>query len=277
MQWTNQSGGAYGGEPYDGAGQPYAAGHGYGYGAATDTSTLPWEPAPHAQWTHPGPGDQGTGAVPQAPVMPLHAAGPAFATAPPEPWQPQPPQAPPEPWESWDRPRGDVLTAPPAAFDAPGRPDPGPDTPAPEPARPVFVDSSGRRQRHVLRAARLLVIPAGGYVALLIGTMLGGPSISSPFVPQPDAAHPAVPRATASDSSSGTGHSTGSAGTTARRDSRTTARQTTSGPTGRTTAPAAPPAAAPTRTSPTTTTTSGSTHARSSKGRALGSSHKPVK
>ncbi|MFF3143216.1 hypothetical protein ACFVRU_16170, partial [Streptomyces sp. NPDC057927] len=34
---------------------------------------------------------------------------------------------------------------------------------------------AGRRRRRVRRAARLLVIPIGGYVALLLNTMLGGP------------------------------------------------------------------------------------------------------
>ncbi|MFF7597202.1 hypothetical protein [Streptomyces mirabilis] len=53
------------------------------------------------------------------------------------------------------------------------------------------------------------VIPAGGYVTLLVSTMLGGPGSSSPFVPQSDSTHPTTPRATAPDASPGTGHSAG--------------------------------------------------------------------
>ncbi|MFD5734156.1 hypothetical protein ACFWIY_15140 [Streptomyces sioyaensis] len=154
-------------------------------------------------------------------------------------------------------------------IDAPGHPVPEPDTPQGESAGPVFVDSSGRRQRRVLRAARLLLIPAGGYVAVLISAMLGGPSISSPFVPHAESPHSATPTATAPDSSSDTGHPTRSA-------SPTTARKTP-GPTdppAASTAPAAPsrPTAAPTRTAAPT-----SAPGHSSKGRALGSSHKHVK
>lgn len=146
--------------------------------------------------------------------------------------------------------------------------------------RPVFVDSSGRRQRLVLRVARLLVIPAGGYVALLISTMLGGPGISAPFVPQPDTTHRAAPRVTASDSPSGTGHSAGSASSAAAHDKSGPTAQRTSWPV-RPTAPTAPvttsgPTAAPTRaTSPTATASP--TPTPSSQGRALGTSHKPVK
>ena len=54
-----------------------------------------------------------------------------------------------------------------------------------ESPRPVLVDFSGRRQRRLLRAAGLLMILAGGYVALLISTVLVGPGLSSPFVPPP--------------------------------------------------------------------------------------------
>jgi hypothetical protein len=147
--------------------------------------------------------------------------------------------------------------------------------------RPVFVDASGRRQRRVLRAARLLVVPAGGYVALLISTMLGGPGVSAPFVPQPDAAHPAAPSATAPDSPPATARSAGSEGVTAAHaGSRPTARQTASAPAGRTAAPtaraAAPGPAAP-ASGPTATQTPAPTATHSSKGRALGQSHKPVK
>lgn len=53
--------------------------------------------------------------------------------------------------------------------------------------RPVFVDASGRRQRTVRRLGRILVVPAAGYVALLLSSALGGPTISSPYLPLPEA------------------------------------------------------------------------------------------
>ncbi|MFI1096814.1 hypothetical protein [Streptomyces sp. NPDC020917] len=53
--------------------------------------------------------------------------------------------------------------------------------------RPVFVDPSGRRQRRVRRLGRLLAIPAAAYVALLLSTALGGPSVNSPYLPLPAA------------------------------------------------------------------------------------------
>ncbi|MQY35961.1 hypothetical protein SRB17_39570 [Streptomyces sp. RB17] len=152
-----------------------------------------------------------------------------------------------------------------------------PRTPVSEPERPVFVDSSGRRQRRVLRAARLLMIPAGGYVALLLSTLLGGPSISAPFVPRPDGTHPAAPRVTNPDSPSGTGRPAGSANPAAVQASpRPTARKTSGRTAAAATAPRATagPTAAPTRT---TAAPSTSAPVPSSKGRALGSSHKPVK
>jgi hypothetical protein len=50
---------------------------------------------------------------------------------------------------------------------------------------PVFVDASGRRQRRVRRAGRLLAVPAAGYVVLLLVSALGGPTVSSPYLPLP--------------------------------------------------------------------------------------------
>lgn len=185
----------------------------------------------------------------------------------------------------------DVLTVPPPGFGAAGPPLPEwdvqeaavqePAEPANESVRPVFVDSSGRRQRRVLRAARLLVIPAGGYVALLISTLLGGPSINSPFVPQPDSPHRATPRATASHASPGTGRSARGASQTEAQRKPGPGAQKTSGPSSPPTPSAAPaatsgPTAAPTASAPPA---SAATHAAAPtpKGRAVGSSHNPVK
>ncbi len=101
-------------------------------------------------------------------------------------------------------------------------------------------------------ATGTLVIPADGYVALLLSTMPGGPGSSSPFVPQSDSTHPTTPRATAPDASPGTGHSAGTASPTAGQRNSGPAVQKTPGPTDRSavsTAPAATsrPTAAPTR------------------------------
>ncbi|MDX3759466.1 hypothetical protein [Streptomyces sp. AK02-04a] len=252
MQWTNGSGEAYGEDPYGGAGHAYAYGHdGYGHeGYNGDTAALTRDPVQLAQWTQPHP-------------------------------------------TAWDAAHGDVLTVAAPETDTQPVPfvpvparesEPDLDTPGNGPMRPVFVDSSERRQRLVLRVARLLVIPAGGYVALLISTMLGGPGISAPFVPQPDTTHRAAPRATASDSPSGTGHSAGSTSSTAAHDKSGPTAQRTSSPV-RPTASTAPvatsgPTAAPTRTTSATATASPTptpAPAPSSQGRALGTSHKPVK
>ncbi|MGW3210344.1 hypothetical protein [Streptomyces sp. NPDC001135] len=262
MQWTNGNGGGYGEDPCAGTGYAYAYGHegyghngygGEGYGREAyggDTTALPWSPAQPAQWAQPHPTAWDT------------AGGPA-----------------------WDAAHGGVLTATVPETDTqpvPFVPVPAlesePDAHAPESesARPVFVDASGRRQRRVMRAARLLVIPAGGYVALLVSTVLGGPGVSAPFVPQPDAAHRATPRVTTSDSPSGPGHSAGRAGSAAgHADSGPTARRTS--PPVRPTASTAPATTAPAIRATPPTATASPIPASSSQGRALGTSHKPVK
>lgn len=82
-------------------------------------------------------------------------------------------------------------------------------------ARPVFLDASGRRQRWVRRIGRLLVIPAAGYVALLLSAALGGPTISSPYLPLPEANDRQAADASpgpAARHSSGTGSGTGTSG-----------------------------------------------------------------
>ncbi|MEV7387542.1 hypothetical protein [Streptomyces sp. NPDC091215] len=241
---TDESGRAYGEESCDRTG--YGHGHEGGTATAAPDSTLP---EPHLRATGlPGAGPDHLGIV--------------------------------------DSPHGDVITVPP----------PDRDPPENDPARPVFVDASGRRQRRVRRAARLLVIPAACYVALLISTVLGGPTISAPFVPLPDTPHTATPHATAPGAPAGTGHAAGSAGSgTAYDGSRPGASRTASGPTGRPTASTAAAATSEPTTTPTGTTspaaattgnpsatstatpTAGATAAHSGKGRAVGSSHKPVK
>lgn len=271
MQWTNGNGGAYGEDPYADAGHAYAYGHagyghnghgGEGYGYETygheaygheayggDTATLTWDPLQPTQWAQPHPTTWDG------------AGGPAWGAA-----------------------HGDVLTAtgpeshtqpiPFVPMPAPES-EPDPDTAEGDPARPVFVDASGRRQRRVMRAARLLVIPAGGYVALLISTVLGGPGVGAPFVPQSDAAHRATPRVTASDSPSAPSHSARSVNSAAgHADSRPAARQTS--PPVRTTALTASATTAPTRATSSTATAS-PTPTFSSRGRARGASHKPAK
>lgn len=56
---------------------------------------------------------------------------------------------------------------------------------------PVFVDPTGRRHRTIRRAGALLAVPAGGYVVLLISSLLGGPSLDTPLIPLPEAVRPA--------------------------------------------------------------------------------------
>ncbi|MER5601595.1 hypothetical protein [Streptomyces sp. NPDC002265] len=271
MQWTDESGRAYGEDPYGGAGSAYAFGDGYSGSATTDTAAMPWAPGQLAQETHPTSdahaGTDSRASWPHLYVVATdpYAAGPDPATT------------------LGEFPHGDVLTVPPVERDPSDPLTPGPDTAQSESVRPVFVDSSGRRQRRVRRAARLLVIPAAGYVALLISAVLGGPSLSAPFVPQPDTPHPSTPHTSAPDASPGTGHSAGSS-TAAQKNSTPTAAQTTSGSTDRSTA-SATSAATPVPTSatgiasPTSTPTAAPTATPNptSRGRALGTSHKPVK
>ncbi|MFF4211052.1 hypothetical protein ACFYZE_17200 [Streptomyces sp. NPDC001796] len=260
MQWTDESGRTYGDDPYGGVGYPYAHGYDYDGSAVTDTATTPWDSAQLEQWTHPGGAPRATGPEPYATGMPSYSAGTQPHTTGPAP-------------AAWDAPHGDVLTVSPPEPDAPGHV-PAPDAADSESARPVFVDSSGRRQRRVLRAARLLLIPAGGYLALLISAALGGPTLDAPFVPQPDPTHhPAGPSVAAPDSSPEAGRSAGSASpTTARQTSRPTARPTVSATPAATSAPTA--GASP---APAPAATHAAAPSPTPKGRAIGSSHKPVK
>lgn len=97
----------------------------------------------------------------------------------------------------------------------------------------MFVDASGRRQRRVRRAGRILAIPAAGYVVLLLSTALGGPSVNAPYLPLPAAPHHAKPAATTGDLATPTGAATG-------RDTSRTGAPT------KTSAGSSPSAAAPT-------------------------------
>ncbi|MFF3511475.1 hypothetical protein [Streptomyces sp. NPDC002573] len=275
MQSTDESGRAYGEDPYGGAGHAYAHGYAYSGMTTTDTVAMPRDPGQRAQGTHPKGDACAAETDPYATRTHLHADGPGPART------------------AWEGLHGDVLTVPHPGLDATGPSAPGPVAPKGESVRPVFVDATGRRQRRVLRVAQLLVIPAGGYVALLISTLLGGPTLSAPFVPQPDSTHPTTPHASAPDASPGTGHSAGSVRpAAAQKNPRSTTAQRTPGSTERPTASsaAAPvPAAAPTgvasatsasvsapTAAPTRTAAAPTSHP-SSKGRALGASHKPVK
>jgi len=265
VQGTNHGGGAYGEDPYACAGHAHAGGYDYG-STADDTATLSWPSAQLAQWTYPPEHHPAPAADWQVTGMPPHETGRDHLAA-----------------TAWDASHGDVLTVLSPDFDPPGDPAWETGTPKTESVRPVFVDSSGRRQRRVLRAAKLLVLPAGGYLALLVSTLLGGPSISSPFVPQPDPTHPTPPRATAPDSPSGTRPSARGASPTAARKDSGPAEQETGGSTNRTASsatPAAtsePTAASSTTSSPAPARTAVATPTSASKGRALGSSHRPVK
>ncbi|MFE2168153.1 hypothetical protein ACFXB3_24310 [Streptomyces sp. NPDC059447] len=60
-----------------------------------------------------------------------------------------------------------------------------PNAAEPPESSPVFVDSSGRRQRRVRRLGWLLVVPAVAYVVLVLSSLFGGPTLRSPFLPAP--------------------------------------------------------------------------------------------
>ncbi|MFB6614429.1 hypothetical protein ACIGFK_11385 [Streptomyces sp. NPDC085524] len=64
---------------------------------------------------------------------------------------------------------------------------------------PVFVDSSGRRQRRVRRLGWLLVVPAAAYVVLVLSSLFGGPTLRSPFLPAPRGADAAPSKAPAAE------------------------------------------------------------------------------
>ncbi|MEV7691475.1 hypothetical protein [Streptomyces bungoensis] len=244
MQWTDENGG----DPYG------AAGYGYAYGQDAGAGPV-------------GPAHLATTAW-DAPVAP-RGHGDVLTAFPPH---PDAYGLPPQP-DAYGFPQQPGMYAVPPGPEPSDRSAPEPDTAEDEPVRPVFVDSSGRRQRHVLRAARLLVIPAGGYVALLVSTVLGGPTVSAPFVPQPQTAGPAPHRVTAPDPSSGTGRTKGGTGSAAHESSRPTATRTTTAPAARPAASTAP-TAAPTATPAATTAPA---PASSPRGHALGVSHKPAK
>jgi len=133
---------------------------------------------------------------------------------------------------------------------------------------PVFVDTSGRRQRRVRRIGWLLAVPAAGYLALLASSLLGGPTIDAPFLPQAPAA-----QAPTSPSDAAPGGADGSAeqpdpGTAAPSAARPTGTATTRRPSGTTgaTNPAATEA-------PTTATTGPTAPGRPT----AGNTHKPTK
>lgn len=95
---------------------------------------------------------------------------------------------------------------------------------------PVFVDSSGRRQRRVRRLGWLLVVPAAGYVVLVLSSLFGGPTLESPFLPAPRSADAAPSKAPAAEP---------------RRPSPSVAPRRTPAATGATSRPPEPTAPAP--------------------------------
>jgi hypothetical protein len=136
----------------------------------------------------------------------------------------------------------------------------------PSAARPVFVDPSGRRQRRVRRLGRLLVIPAAGYVALLLSAAFGGPSVESPYLPLPAAGGhgpgtattgPAAPGATGRAPTAG--HRSGTPATGAPAAHVTTGGTPTTG--GSSPSPSAPGATA--SASPSATAVPTVTHGKS--------------
>ncbi|WP_052352106.1 hypothetical protein [Streptomyces collinus] len=280
MQWTDQSSGGYGADPYDSAGDGYDYACEHDGGTTTGMAATPRASGQLAQGTYPAVDAYARGTDLYGAEAHVHDAGPGAAAT--------------VSGVHGDVLTVDVLTAPAPGLGTPGDPTPGAETPfGSDSVRPVFVDSSGRRQRRVRRAARLLVIPAGGYVALLISAVLGGPRLSAPFVPQPDSPDRSTPRASVPDTSAGTGDSAESTrSAAARKNSRSTAAQKNASPTERPTAPATTaatpvPTTAPTSAASPTSSTSVSAPAPAAtpavptrptpRGRALGTSHKPVR
>ncbi|MEY9870761.1 hypothetical protein ABH931_000215 [Streptacidiphilus sp. MAP12-33] len=145
------------------------------------------------------------------------------------------------------------------------------------PERPVFVDASGRRQRRVRLIGRVLVVPAVGYIGLLVSTLLGGPTINSPYLPLP--APPQAPGSHTHGASGGGTHGTGANGTGTGTGTKATGGTGTTAATGATTGatagPSATPSALPSVTaSPSTVITHGhSTHTAN----PPGASHHPTK
>jgi hypothetical protein len=142
---------------------------------------------------------------------------------------------------------------------------------------PVFVDTSGRRQRRIRRLGRLLVVPAAVYVTLLVSTLLGGPTIHSPLVPLPAAPGAGVPVGATGPH----GSAQPSAPVRARPGPVPQAGATAAAATTR---PAAPGSTTPSATvtavstSPTATASSIPVHGRSSHSAAPpGASHRPGK
>ncbi|WP_377270598.1 hypothetical protein [Peterkaempfera sp. SMS 1(5)a] len=63
----------------------------------------------------------------------------------------------------------------------------------PRRTRPVFVDASGRRGRLVRRLGGLLAVLGAGYLALLLSTVLGGPTLQVPLLPASQPSHHPAP------------------------------------------------------------------------------------
>ncbi|MFF8479020.1 hypothetical protein [Streptomyces sp. NPDC015414] len=126
----------------------------------------------------------------------------------------------------------------------------------------------------MLRTTWLLVTPAVGYVALLTSSLLGGPTISAPFVPR---THPADPASTHVSTAPPTSGSARSAEPAAAHKNTATAVPSAAAPSRTSATATAPAATSRTPPTPTETFTQASAPAPSTKGRALGSSHRPSK
>ncbi|MFD8002814.1 hypothetical protein [Streptomyces mirabilis] len=76
MQRRDESGGAYGEDPYGDAGHAYAYGYEYGGSVATDTGTMSWDSVELAHWTHSEYSTHATGTDPHATGTHPYVAGP---------------------------------------------------------------------------------------------------------------------------------------------------------------------------------------------------------
>ncbi|GAA2838033.1 hypothetical protein GCM10010441_72940 [Kitasatospora paracochleata] len=147
-----------------------------------------------------------------------------------------------------------------------------PDRTVAAPLPPVFVDASGRRQRRVRRAGRLLAVPAAGYLVLLASNLLGGPAVHAPFLPQPPAQSADTPSGAApgEPSQAAEPDPAASPAATRRAAAPTTHRATDAPPTG--------PGAAESTTAPGTGTPTSAAPPTPGHGKPSSpNSHKPTK
>ena len=125
----------------------------------------------------------------------------------------------------------------------------------PFPARkPVFVDSSGHRQRRIRRLGLVVAIPVVGYLVLLASSVLGGPQVDTPLIPLPEAAkQQPAPKVKTTQQPAETPEP-GDPASTSDTTARPVTKESTNPSPGDRSTPSAPTATAGTSATPTTST-----------------------